>query len=150
MTRLRKMVAARLKDAQNTAAMLTTFNEVDMTAANSLRTLYKDSFEEARRPPRRDELFCKACVVALKEFPAVNAAIEGDDIVYENHYDIAIAVSSPQGLVVPVVRDCVPCRWRRSRRRFPTSASAVEAASSPWRRCWAAPSPSPTAASSAR
>ena len=107
MTRLRKMVAARLKDAQNTAAMLTTFNEVDMTAANSLRTLYKDSFEK-KHGVRLGvmSLFCKACVVALKEFPAVNAAIEGDDIVYKNHYDIAIAVSSPQGLVVPVVRDC--------------------------------------------
>ncbi len=107
MTRLRKMVAARLKDAQNTAAMLTTFNEVDMTAANGLRTLYKDSFEK-KHGVRLGvmSLFCKACVVALKEFPAVNAAIEGDDLVYKNHYDIAIAVSSPQGLVVPVVRDC--------------------------------------------
>lgn len=107
MTRLRKMVAARLKEAQNTAAMLTTFNEVDMTAANALRSRYKDSFEK-RHGVRLGvmSLFCKACVVALKEFPAVNAAIEGDDIVYKNHYDIAIAVSSPQGLVVPVVRDC--------------------------------------------
>ena len=107
MTRLRKMVAARLKDAQNTAAMLTTFNEVAMTAANGLRTLYKDSFEK-KHGVRLGvmSLFCKACVVALKEFPAVNAAIEGDDLVYKNHYDIAIAVSSPQGLVVPVVRDC--------------------------------------------
>lgn len=107
MTRLRKMVATRLKEAQNTAAMLTTFNEVDMTAANALRSRYKDSFEK-RHGVRLGvmSLFCKACVVALKEFPAVNAAIDGDDIVYKNHYDIAIAVSSPQGLVVPVVRDC--------------------------------------------
>jgi 2-oxoglutarate dehydrogenase E2 component (dihydrolipoamide succinyltransferase) len=107
MTRLRKMVAARLKEAQNTAAMLTTFNEVDMTAANALRSRYKDSFEK-RHGVRLGvmSLFCKACVVALKEFPAVNASIEGDDIVYKNHYDIAIAVSSPQGLVVPVLRDC--------------------------------------------
>jgi 2-oxoglutarate dehydrogenase E2 component (dihydrolipoamide succinyltransferase) len=107
MTRLRKMVAARLKDAQNTAAMLTTFNEVDMSAANALRAQYKDSFEK-KHGVRLGvmSLFCKACVVALKEFPAVNAAIDGDDIVYKNHYDIAIAVSSPQGLVVPVVRDC--------------------------------------------
>jgi 2-oxoglutarate dehydrogenase E2 component (dihydrolipoamide succinyltransferase) len=107
MTRLRKMVAARLKEAQNTAAMLTTFNEVDMTAANALRSRYKDNFEK-RHGVRLGvmSLFCKACVVALKEFPAVNAAIDGDDIVYKNHYDIAIAVSSPQGLVVPVVRDC--------------------------------------------
>ncbi len=107
MTRLRKMVAARLKDAQNTAAMLTTFNEVDMTAANALRSQYREAFEK-KHGARLGvmSLFVKACVVALKEFPAVNASIEGDDIVYKNHYDIAIAVSSPQGLVVPVVRDC--------------------------------------------
>lgn len=106
MTRLRKMVAARLKDAQNTAAMLTTFNEVDMTAANGLRKEYRDTFEK-KHGVRLGvmSLFVKACVVALKEFPAVNAEIDGDDIVYKNHYDIAIAVSSPQGLVVPVVRD---------------------------------------------
>jgi 2-oxoglutarate dehydrogenase E2 component (dihydrolipoamide succinyltransferase) len=106
MTRLRKMVAQRLKDAQNTAAMLTTFNEVDMTAANELRARYKDAFEK-KHGARLGvmSLFVKACVVALKEFPAVNAEIDGDDIVYKNHYDIAIAVSSPNGLVVPVVRD---------------------------------------------
>jgi 2-oxoglutarate dehydrogenase E2 component (dihydrolipoamide succinyltransferase) len=106
-TRLRKMVAARLKEAQNTAAMLTTFNEVDMTAANALRSKYRDSFEK-KHGVRLGvmSLFVKACVVALKEFPAVNAEIDGDDLVYKNHYDIAIAVSSPQGLVVPVVRDC--------------------------------------------
>jgi 2-oxoglutarate dehydrogenase E2 component (dihydrolipoamide succinyltransferase) len=107
MTRLRKMVAARLKEAQNTAAMLTTFNEVDMTAANALRSQYRDSFEK-KHGVRLGvmSLFVKACVAALKEFPAVNAEIDGDDLVYKNHYDIAIAVSSPQGLVVPVVRDC--------------------------------------------
>jgi len=106
MTRLRKMVAERLKVAQNTAAMLTTFNEIDMSAANQLRNQYKDTFEK-RHGVRLGvmSLFVKACVVALKEFPAVNAEIDGDDIVYKNHYDIAIAVSSPQGLVVPVVRD---------------------------------------------
>ena len=107
MTRLRKMVAARLKEAQNTAAMLTTFNEVDMTAANALRGRYRDAFEK-KHGVRLGvmSLFVKACVVALKEFPAVNGEIDGDDLVYKNHYDIAIAVSSPQGLVVPVVRDC--------------------------------------------
>jgi 2-oxoglutarate dehydrogenase E2 component (dihydrolipoamide succinyltransferase) len=107
MTRLRKMVAARLKEAQNSAAMLTTFNEVDMTAANALRSRYRDSFKK-KHCVRLGvmSLFVKACVVALKEFPAVNAEIDGDDLVYKNHYDIAIAVSSPQGLVVPVVRDC--------------------------------------------
>ena len=107
MTRLRKAVAQRLKDAQNTAAMLTTFNEVDMTAANELRARYREPFEKkygARLGIM--SLFVKACVVALKEFPAVNGEIDGDEIVYKNHYDIAIAVSSPQGLVVPVVRDC--------------------------------------------
>jgi len=107
MTRLRKMVAARLKEAQNTAAMLTTFNEVDMTAANTLRSQYRDTFEK-KHGVRLGvmSLFVKACVVALREFPAVNAEIDGDDIVYKNHYDVAIAVGSPQGLVVPVVRDC--------------------------------------------
>ncbi len=107
MTRLRRMIAQRLKDAQNTAAMLTTFNEVDMTAANALRSRYKDSFEK-KHGARLGvmSLFIKACVIGLKEFPAVNAAIEGDELVYKNHYDVAIAVSSPQGLVVPVVRDC--------------------------------------------
>jgi 2-oxoglutarate dehydrogenase E2 component (dihydrolipoamide succinyltransferase) len=107
MTRLRKMIAQRLKDAQNTAAMLTTFNEVDMTAANALRARFKDTFEK-KHGVRLGvmSLFVKACVVALKEFPAVNAEIDGDDIVYKNYYDIAIAVSSPQGLVVPVLRDC--------------------------------------------
>ncbi len=106
MTRLRKMVAARLKDAQNTAAMLTTFNEIDMTAANTLRKNYRDAFEK-KHGVRLGvmSLFMKASVVALREFPAVNAEIDGDDIIYKNHYDIAIAVSSPQGLVVPVVRD---------------------------------------------
>ncbi|MFO1152137.1 MAG: 2-oxoglutarate dehydrogenase complex dihydrolipoyllysine-residue succinyltransferase [Rhodospirillales bacterium] len=107
MTRLRKMIAQRLKDAQNTAAMLTTFNEVDMTAANNLRARYKDAFEK-KHGARLGvmSLFVKACVIALREFPAINAEVDGDDIVYKNHYDIAIAVSSPQGLVVPVVCDC--------------------------------------------
>jgi len=106
MTRLRKMIAQRLKDAQNTAAMLTTFNEVDMTQATAMRARYRDDFEK-RHGARLGfmSVFVKACVVALKEFPAVNAAIDGDDLVYKNHYDIAIAVSGPQGLVVPVVRD---------------------------------------------
>jgi 2-oxoglutarate dehydrogenase E2 component (dihydrolipoamide succinyltransferase) len=106
MTRLRRMVAQRLKEAQNTAAMLTTFNEIDMSAANALRSQYRDAFEK-RHGVRLGvmSIFVKACVTALKEFPAVNAEIDGDDIVYKNHYDIAIAVASPQGLVVPVVRD---------------------------------------------
>ncbi|OHC75171.1 MAG: dihydrolipoamide succinyltransferase [Rhodospirillales bacterium RIFCSPLOWO2_12_FULL_58_28] len=106
MTRLRKMVASRLKEAQNTAAMLTTFNEVDMTALMALRAVHKDAFEKKHgvkigfMSP-----FVKACVTALREFPGVNAEIDGDDIVYKNYYDIGVAVGSPQGLVVPVVRD---------------------------------------------
>jgi 2-oxoglutarate dehydrogenase E2 component (dihydrolipoamide succinyltransferase) len=106
MTRLRKMVAARLKAAQNTAAMLTTFNEVDMTQATEMRNRYREAFEK-KYGVRLGfmSMFVKAAVVALQEFPAVNAEIDGEDIVYKNHYDIAIAVASPQGLVVPVVRD---------------------------------------------
>jgi 2-oxoglutarate dehydrogenase E2 component (dihydrolipoamide succinyltransferase) len=106
MTRLRRMIAQRLKDAQNTAAMLTTFNEVDMTAANALRGQYREAFEK-KHGARLGvmSIFVKACIVALREFPAVNAEIDGEDIVYKNHYDVAIAVSSPNGLVVPVVRD---------------------------------------------
>jgi 2-oxoglutarate dehydrogenase E2 component (dihydrolipoamide succinyltransferase) len=106
MTRLRKRVAERLKEAQNTAAMLTTFNEVDMGRVNEARTQYRDSFEK-RHGVRLGfmSFFVKACIVALKEFPAVNGEIDGDEIVYKNHYDIGVAVGTPQGLVVPVLRD---------------------------------------------
>ncbi len=106
MTRLRKRVAERLKEAQNTAAMLTTFNEADMGRVNEARTQYRDSFEK-RHGVRLGfmSFFVKACIVALKEFPAVNAEIDGDEIVYKNHYDIGVAVGTPQGLVVPVLRD---------------------------------------------
>ena len=106
MTRLRKRIAERLKQAQNTAAMLTTFNEVDMTAVMQLRDQHKDSFEK-KHGVRLGfmSFFVKACIVALKELPAVNGEIDGDDIVYKNHYDIGVAVGTPQGLVVPVVRD---------------------------------------------
>jgi len=107
MSRLRKMVASRLKEAQNTAAMLTTFNEVDMTGVMALRAAYREAFEK-KHGVRIGfmSLFVKASVAALREFPAVNAEIDGGDIVYKNYYDIGIAVGSPQGLVVPVVRDC--------------------------------------------
>ncbi len=106
MTRLRKMVATRLKEAQNTAAMLTTFNEVDMTEVMALRAKYKDIFEKKHGVKVGFmSLFVKACVVALREFPAINAEISGDDIIYKNYYDIGVAVGSPQGLVVPVLRD---------------------------------------------
>lgn len=107
MTRLRRRVAERLKDAQNTAAILTTFNEVDMTAVMDLRNAYKDGFEK-KHGVRLGfmSFFIKACVTALQELPAVNAEIDGDEIVYKNYYDVAVAVGGPQGLVVPVVRDC--------------------------------------------
>ncbi len=105
MTRLRKRMAERLKDAQNTAAMLTTFNEVDMSACMEMRSCYKELFEK-KYGVRIGfmSLFAKACVIALQEFPAVNAQIDGDEIVYKNYYDIGVAVGSGQGLVVPVVR----------------------------------------------
>jgi 2-oxoglutarate dehydrogenase E2 component (dihydrolipoamide succinyltransferase) len=106
MTRLRKRIAERLKQAQNNAAMLTTFNEVDMTAVNALRSRYKDGFERKHGVKLGFmSFFVKAAIVALKEIPAVNAEIDGDDIVYKNHYDIGVAVGTEQGLVVPVVRD---------------------------------------------
>jgi 2-oxoglutarate dehydrogenase E2 component (dihydrolipoamide succinyltransferase) len=107
MTRLRQSIAKRLKEAQNTAAMLTTFNEVDMTAVMALRNEYKDLFEKKYKTKLGFmSFFVKAAVNALKEFPAVNAEINGDDIIYKNYYDIGVAVSTPQGLVVPVVKDC--------------------------------------------
>jgi len=106
MTRLRKTIATRLKEAQNVAAMLTTFNEIDMSNVMAARAKYKDAFEK-KHGVRLGfmSFFIKAAVQALKEIPAVNAEINGDDIVYKNHYDISVAVSAPQGLVVPVIRD---------------------------------------------
>ncbi len=106
MSRLRKRIAERLKDAQNTAAMLTTYNEVDMGAIMATRTKYKDLFEKKHGIKLGFmSFFAQACVLALKEVPSVNAQIDGDDIVYNNFYDIGVAVSAPNGLVVPVVRD---------------------------------------------
>jgi 2-oxoglutarate dehydrogenase E2 component (dihydrolipoamide succinyltransferase) len=106
MTRLRKRIAERLKAAQNTAAMLTTFNEADMSAVMALRERYRDGFEK-KHGVRLGfmSVFVKACIVALKEIPAANAEIDGDDIIYKNHYDIGVAVGTESGLVVPVVRD---------------------------------------------
>ena len=106
MTRLRKTIALRLKESQNTAAQLTTFNEVDMTAVMALRSHYKDNFEK-KHGVRLGFMgfFTKAVVAALKEIPNVNAEIEGDNIIYKNYYDIGVAVSTDRGLVVPVVRD---------------------------------------------
>jgi 2-oxoglutarate dehydrogenase E2 component (dihydrolipoamide succinyltransferase) len=106
MTRLRKRIAERLKEAQNTAAMLTTFNEVDMSEVMALRERYRDTFEK-KHGVRLGfmSFFVKACIVALKELPAANGEIDGDDIVYKNYYDIGVAVGTAQGLVVPVLRD---------------------------------------------
>ena len=107
MTRLRQAIARRLKEAQNTAAMLTSFNEVDMGAVMELRNQYKESFEKKHGVKMGFmSFFVKAAVNALKEIPAVNGEISGDEIIYKNYYDISVAVSTPQGLVVPVVRDC--------------------------------------------
>ncbi len=106
MTRLRQTIARRLKEAQNNAAMLTTFNEVDMSAVMALRNTYKDSFEKKHGVKLGFmSFFVKACVAALQAVPDVNAEIDGTDIVYKNHYDIGIAVGTEKGLVVPVVRD---------------------------------------------
>ena len=107
MTRLRQTIARRLKDAQNTAAMLTTFNEVDMSHVMALRNQYKDLFEKKHGVKLGFMgFFVRACVQALKEVPAVNAEIDGADIVYKNYYHIGVAVGTEKGLVVPVVRDC--------------------------------------------
>ena len=106
MTRLRQTIARRLKEAQQTAAMLTTFNEVDMTAVMALRNRYKDGFEKRHGVKLGFMgLFVKACVAALKEVPTVNAEIDGQDLIYKNHYDIGVAVGTERGLVVPVVRN---------------------------------------------
>jgi 2-oxoglutarate dehydrogenase E2 component (dihydrolipoamide succinyltransferase) len=106
MSRLRRTIALRLKESQNTAAQLTTFNEVDMSHVMALRSEYKESFEK-KHGVRLGFMgfFVKACIAALKDLPNVNAELEGDDIVYKNYYDIGIAVSTEKGLVVPVVRD---------------------------------------------
>jgi 2-oxoglutarate dehydrogenase E2 component (dihydrolipoamide succinyltransferase) len=107
MTRLRQTIARRLKDAQNTAAMLTTFNEVDMGHVMALRTQYRDLFEKKHGVKLGFMgFFVRACVQALKEIPSVNAEIDGADIVYKNYYHIGIAVGTERGLVVPVARDC--------------------------------------------
>ncbi len=106
MTRLRQRIAQRLKEAQQTAAMLTTFNEIDMTAIMALRNQYKESFEKKHGVKLGFmSIFVKACIEALQELPAVNAEIYGDEIIYKNYYDIGVAVGTPQGLVVPVLRN---------------------------------------------
>ncbi|MBR1192886.1 2-oxoglutarate dehydrogenase complex dihydrolipoyllysine-residue succinyltransferase [Bradyrhizobium sp. AUGA SZCCT0160] len=107
MTRLRQTIARRLKDVQNTAAMLTTFNEVDMSHIMAMRTQYKDVFEKKHGTKLGFMgFFTKACVQALKDIPAVNAEIDGSDLIYKNYYHVGVAVGTDKGLVVPVVRDC--------------------------------------------
>lgn len=106
MTKLRQVIARRLKEAQDTAAMLTTFNEVDMGPVMALRGEYKDIFEKRHGVKLGFmSFFIKATIQALKEYPAINAEIDGDDIIYKNYYNIGVAVSTPQGLVVPVLKD---------------------------------------------
>jgi len=107
MTRLRQTIARRLKDVQNTAAMLTTFNEVDMTQVMALRNHYKELFEKKTGVKLGFMgFFVRACVQALKDIPAVNAEMDGTDLIYKNYYHIGVAVGTDRGLVVPVVRDC--------------------------------------------
>ncbi|HWU68861.1 MAG TPA: 2-oxoglutarate dehydrogenase complex dihydrolipoyllysine-residue succinyltransferase, partial [Stenotrophobium sp.] len=106
MTRIRARIAERLIEAQSTAAMLTTFNEVDLKAVSEVRARYKDSFEKAHGVKLGFmSFFVRAAIEALKKFPSVNASIDGSDIIYHSYYDIGIAVSSPRGLVVPILRD---------------------------------------------
>jgi 2-oxoglutarate dehydrogenase E2 component (dihydrolipoamide succinyltransferase) len=106
MTRLRQTIARRLKDAQNTAAMLTTFNDVDMSAIMEMRNRYKDTFEKRHHVKLGFMgFFVKACIQALREVPAVNAEIDGQDIIYKNYYHVGVAVSTDRGLVVPVIRE---------------------------------------------
>ena len=107
MTRLRQTIARRLKDAQNTAAMLTTFNEADMTKVMAVRARYKDAFEQKHGVKLGFMgFFVKACAGALREVPSVNAEIDGAEIIYKNYYHLGVAVGTNKGLVVPVVRDC--------------------------------------------
>src|ERR1700738_948873 len=107
MTRLRQTIARRLKEVQNTAAMLTTFNEVDMSHIMAMRAQYKDVFEKKHGSKLGFMgFFTKACVQALKDIPAVNAEIDGTDLIYKNYYHVGVAVGTEKGLVVPVVREC--------------------------------------------
>jgi 2-oxoglutarate dehydrogenase E2 component (dihydrolipoamide succinyltransferase) len=106
MSRIRRRIAERLKQVQNTAAILTTFNEIDMSAAMALRAKYNDSFKERYGVSLGFmSIFAKASVEALRAFPAINAEIRGEDIVYKNYYDLGIAVGTEQGLLVPVIRE---------------------------------------------
>jgi len=135
MTRLRRTIAARLKEAQNTAAMLTTFNEVDMSAVMALRADYKDAFEKKNAGVRLGfmSFFVRACVAALKEFPAVNAEVDGDDIVYKNFVHMGIAVGGASGLVVPVIRDVDRMSFAQIEKTIADLGRRAATASSSWR-----------------
>ena len=136
MPKLRQTIAKRLKEAQNTAALLTTFNEADMGPVMALRGQYKDAFEKKHGVKLGfSSFFTKAVVKALQELPAVNARIEGDEIVYNKFYDIGMAVSTPNGLMVPVVRDCDKKSFAEIEGTLAALALRRAAtASSPWRR----------------
>ena len=116
MSRLRQTIAKRLKEAQNTAAMLTTFNDVDMSAVIDARARYKELFEK-KHGIRLGFMgfFVKACALAAKDVPSVNASLEGEEIVYHDYLDVSVAVSAPKGLVVPVVRNADEHELRRDR-----------------------------------
>ncbi len=151
MTRLRRRIAERLKEAQNTAAMLTTFNEADMTEVMALRERFRDSFEKQHGVRLGFmSFFVKAAIAALKEIPAANAEIDGDDIIYKNHYDIGVAVGAEQGLVVPVLRGADRMSFAAIEKAVADLGKRVREGRSPSRNCRAAPSPSPMAACSAR
>ena len=111
MTKLRKVIAGRLKQAQNTAAMLTTWNEVDMGAAMDLRSTTKTVREKTRVRLGFMSFFVRAACIALKEWPAINAEIYGEELIYKNYYNIGVAVGTPQGLVVPVLKDADEMRF---------------------------------------
>jgi 2-oxoglutarate dehydrogenase E2 component (dihydrolipoamide succinyltransferase) len=151
MTRLRQTIARRLKDAQNTAAMLTTYNEVDMTAVMDLRREYKDQFEKKHGVKLGFmSFFTKACCHALKEVPEVNAEIDGTTSSTRTSSIWASPWARRQGLVVPVVRDADQKSFADIEKRSPKRACARATAKSAWPRCRAAPSRSPTAGSMAR
>lgn len=151
MTRLRQTIARRLKDAQNTAAMLTTYNEVDMSAVMSLRSKYKDIFEKKHGVKLGFMgFFTKAVTHALKELPAVNAEVDGTEIIYKNFCHVGVAVGTTR---VSSCRSCAMptrCRSPRSRRKSAVSERQRATVRCPWPTCRAAPSPSPTAASTVR
>ena len=151
MTRLRQTIARRLKDVQNTAAMLTTFNEVDMSHLMAMRTQYKELFEKKHGVKLGFMgFFTKACVQALKEVPAVNAEIDGTDLIYKNYYHVGVAVGTDKGLVVRWSAIAITSRSLTSRKAFPNSARRRATASSRSKTCRAGRSRSRTAASTAR